>query len=53
MEEFEVDEPLFEADEVPQNIWDKLSIALANKMRTMQGLDPIEFPDDDDEEDDN
>ena len=52
MDEFDLDEALFEAVEALQSIWDKLSVASANRVRTMQGLSPIEFPDDDELEDD-
>lgn len=41
---------LFEAAEALENIWVRLSIAAANKVRTMRGLSPLEFPDDDDNE---
>jgi uncharacterized protein (DUF4213/DUF364 family) len=42
MEECDLDENLFEAAESLQNIWDTLAVATANKVRTMQGLKPIE-----------
>ena len=40
MEEYDLPESAFEAAETLQAIWDKLSIAAANKVRSMQGLKP-------------
>lgn len=52
MEDYDLDDALFEAAEALQDIWARLSVASANKVRTMQGLSPIEFSDDEEEEED-
>ena len=51
MNEEDLDDALYEAAESLEDIWSALSVAAANKVRTMQGLDPIEFDDDGDEDD--
>jgi hypothetical protein len=50
MGEFDVDEALVEAAEALETIWARVSVDTANRVRTMQGLDPIEFTEDDDED---
>lgn len=44
MEQFELDDELTEAAETIAEIWTDLSVTAANKLRVMQGLQPIEFP---------
>jgi len=46
MGEVDVDEALVEAAEALETIWARLSVATANRVRTMRGLDPIEFAED-------
>ncbi|MBB3144963.1 hypothetical protein FHS21_001364 [Phyllobacterium trifolii] len=41
-----VDDDLFEAAEDIADMWTKLSISTANKLRSLKGLPPIEFPKD-------
>jgi len=48
--EEDLDEALYEAAESLEDIWSTLSVATANKVRTMQGLEPIEFDDDVDDD---
>ncbi|WMT88654.1 hypothetical protein NO932_08630 [Pelagibacterium sp. 26DY04] len=48
MDEYDLHESMFEAAEAIESIWDKLTVAVANRVRTMQGLEPIEMPDDED-----
>ncbi|MFC6486926.1 hypothetical protein [Nitratireductor sp. GCM10026969] len=48
LEEQDALDAVLEAAETIQSIWDELSIATANKVRTLRGLEPIEFPDDED-----
>lgn len=43
MNEEDLDEPLYEAADALEDMWSELSVAAANKVRVMQGLDPIEF----------
>jgi hypothetical protein len=43
MQESDVSDSMFDAAEAIEGIWAKLSVAAANKVRTMQGLDPIEI----------
>lgn len=50
MDEEDLDEALYEAADSLEDIWSALSVATANKVRTMQGLDPIEFEDDGDDD---
>ncbi|WP_163269677.1 hypothetical protein [Chelativorans alearense] len=47
MEESDVHESLIKAAEALQDIWSTLSVAAANKVRIRQGLEPIDFPKDD------
>lgn len=46
MDEHDLDDSFYEAAESLQELWSQLSVASANKVRTMQGLEPIPFPDD-------
>lgn len=46
MSEDDVPDGLVDAAEALEDIWSRLSVAAANKVRTMRGLEPIEFPDD-------
>lgn len=41
MQEHDLDASLFEAADALENIWCELSVATANKVRSMQGLTPI------------
>lgn len=52
MQEYDLDDSLFEAADALEDIWSELSVATANKVRTMKGLAPIEMapPEDDDED---
>ncbi len=45
----DLDDALYDAAESLEDIWSALSLSAANKVRTMQGLDPIELSDDDDD----
>jgi hypothetical protein len=48
MKDFDVDEALFDVAESIEDILGKLSLAAANKVRALQGLDPVEpYPEDD------
>ncbi len=47
MEQEDLDDALLEAAEALEDIWSGLCIATANKVRTMQGLAPIELSEDD------
>lgn len=51
MNEEDLDDALYQATESLEDIWSALSAATANKVRTMQGLEPINFFDDDEEDD--
>lgn len=44
MEEFDLDDSLFDAAENLEGIFSELHVVMANKVRTMQGLKPIEMP---------
>lgn len=50
MQEEDLDESFYEAADALEDIWAELSVATANKVRTMQGLAPIEIDDDQDED---
>lgn len=43
MEQHNLDDELTEAAETIADMWTNLSIATANKLRTIQGLKPIDF----------
>jgi hypothetical protein len=40
----DIDDDLFEAAADIADTWTNLSISTANKLRSLQGLPPIEFP---------
>ncbi|MBZ9603943.1 hypothetical protein [Phyllobacterium chamaecytisi] len=44
MDQHDVDNDLIEAADGIADIWTSLSISTANKLRALQGLAPIEFP---------
>lgn len=44
MDQHDLDDDLTEAADAIADIWTNLSVAAANKLRTLQGLQPIEFP---------
>ncbi|MBZ9654663.1 hypothetical protein [Phyllobacterium lublinensis] len=48
MEQYDVEASMTEAAETIADMWTNLSIATANRLRALQGLEPIEFPSDDD-----
>lgn len=48
MEEQDADDAAINVAESLQDRYATLSVGAANKVRTMQGLDPIEMPDDSD-----
>jgi hypothetical protein len=48
MGEYDVDDALYEALEALDDIWSELIVAVANKIRVMQGLKPIGIPNDED-----
>lgn len=50
MQEYDLDESLFEAADALEDIWSGLSVATANKVRTIQGLAPIEMAPPEDED---
>lgn len=42
MDEFNLDGSLYEVDESIKDVWTAVSLAAVNKLRTMQGLEPIQ-----------
>lgn len=46
MSQHDLDDSLTEAAETIEDTWINLSIATANKLRAMRGLDPIDIPPD-------
>ena len=46
MEQHDIDASLTEAADTIADMWTNLSIATANRLRVLQGLEPIEFPPD-------
>jgi hypothetical protein len=50
MEGHDLDDDLTDAAETIADMWTNLSVATANKVRAMQGLAPIEFPPNENEE---
>jgi hypothetical protein len=50
MQEYDLDDSLFEVAEALEDFWSEISVATANRVRTMQGLAPIEMPPDDDDD---
>lgn len=50
MEEDSLDESLYEVGESIKDVWTAVSLAAVNKLRTMQGLEPIQQARDEDDE---
>jgi hypothetical protein len=48
MDEHDVEDAFLEAAEIIEDAWTNISVATANRLRTMRGLEPIDIcPDDD------
>jgi hypothetical protein len=47
----DLDVTLYDLADSLEDIWSDLSLAAVNRLRELQGLEPLEFPDDADEKD--